>query len=316
MHHKVRHNLASYGDVVLDRNSSLFIDIKGNTMKKLIILLAISTPFCANAADFYASTDDIDPSSLPDCNQLSEAVLNGNEGYDCVDFRYEGQPVESKQPNAKNHPDYIHFNDASSTFILNNKGGYFARLIVEWDYYSESTGQTYRNKHVSNYITVGNKTAYNVGTHVPFARVSAELEDLSGWRTIFTDHVQALENKWQSTTRNENKMQWDVWGTIFNAPYKVVQPAGTYDYLLTEYVVLYANENWDDRYLGTAIKEDTPDLGYMGGKTVSWTIPKGWTVRFFAGKNYTGDYWTRTGGKGQEPELRDKFQSVQILSRN
>ncbi len=118
-------------------------------------------------------------------------------------------------------------------------------------------------------------------------------------------------------------MQWDVWGTIFNAPHSQVQPAGTYNYIETDYVVLYANvlnNNFLDKGLAILTTSDiadlnTEDMSYINNRIKAWSIPTGWTVRFYEDANFQGNFWTRQGGRGDDVELRDKISSIKILSK-
>ncbi|WP_375320923.1 hypothetical protein [Aliivibrio logei] len=293
-------------------------------MRNIAIYAALFLSFGANASDL-SKIEYSDILSLPDCNNLNEEILNGKVEYSCIDYNYiyENETEEYEKFSVNKTPDYINFNNKSTQFILNNKGGYFARLIVEHDWYDESTGDRYRHRNVTNSISVGNKTSIAVGRTVPYAEVTVQIRKLEGWRPILTDRIYPLQNKWFNSNSNINQMQWDVWGTVFNAPHRQVQPAGTYNYIETNYVVLYGNvlnSDWLDKGLAILTTSDiadlnTEDMSYINDRIKAWSIPKGWTVRFYEDPNFQGNFWTRQGGRGDEVELRDKISSIQILSK-
>ncbi|TFH89374.1 hypothetical protein [Vibrio ouci] len=265
------------------------------------------------------TASEMDIASLPSCHELDEEIVNGRGGYHCADLikesDYERYNIQ-ETGTARSHPNYINFNGNSTEFILHNKGGYFARLILEYDWYDESTGQYYRHKKVSGAISVGNKTSFTAGWTVPYALVSAEMETLAGWKTIFTDYIYAIENKWATLDDSFNKMQWDVWGTIFNAPAKQVQPPGTYNYIESNYVVMYGNVEFVDYGLVYVTDVDQPVLPLeINDRMKAWSIPEGWTVRFYEDAHFQGNYYTRDGGYGSDPELWDKISSVEIIHR-
>ena len=84
---------------------------------------------------------------------------------------------------------------------------------------------------------------------------------------------------------------------------------------LRKTVIIYA-ENWQrGNYL--EISEDIPDLYHsdFDGTLSSVIIPSGWQVRFYEGKNFTGEYHTETGGKKNVLNYGKKINSVKIITR-
>ena len=83
---------------------------------------------------------------------------------------------------------------------------------------------------------------------------------------------------------------------------------------------VYSEPNWQGDY--AFISNDTPDLGVMNKRMQSYRLPcsSEWQVRFYTGKDYTGEYYTRRGnGHGGDERFTrgwtDVIQSVQILNR-
>lgn len=70
--------------------------------------------------------------------------------------------------------------------------------------------------------------------------------------------------------------------------------------------------------MGTSImiNHDEPNLGKYNfdNRMSSYDIPVGWTVRFYEGANYTGDYYTRKGGEGNATGFDQKVSSIKILT--
>lgn len=50
-------------------------------------------------------------------------------------------------------------------------------------------------------------------------------------------------------------------------------------------------------------------------KIMSFDIPDGWTVRFFKEKNFQGDYYTRSSGKGNADDFPHSISSMKILRK-
>ncbi|PQJ84251.1 hypothetical protein, partial [Aliivibrio sifiae] len=152
-------------------------------MRNIITYAALFLSLSANASEL-SKMEVSDILSLPDCNNLNEEILNGNVEYSCIDYNYiyENETEEYDKSSVNKTPNYINFNNKGTQFILNNKGGYFARLIVEHDWYSESTGKYYRHRDVTGQISVGNKTSINVGSTVPYAEITVEIRKFEGWK--------------------------------------------------------------------------------------------------------------------------------------
>ncbi len=71
-------------------------------------------------------------------------------------------------------------------------------------------------------------------------------------------------------------------------------------------------------YQGDKVKiiENIPDLCHMNNVISSYTIPAGWQVQFFTGKNFTGNKYTRSGSSTNLGGFDDKIQSIKIIKRN
>ncbi|OLQ88348.1 hypothetical protein BIY22_09290 [Vibrio panuliri] len=65
------------------------------------------------------------------------------------------------------------------------------------------------------------------------------------------------------------------------------------------------------------VDQDIPDLSvYKFDDTLrSFSIPNGWRVRFYEGKNYTGGYYTRDGGSQDANGFENLVSSVRIISK-
>ncbi|MUJ29731.1 hypothetical protein GNP73_17320 [Aliivibrio fischeri] len=65
-----------------------------------------------------------------------------------------------------------------------------------------------------------------------------------------------------------------------------------------------------------SIEHNEPDLSdyNFDDRMSSYDIPSGWMVRFYEGKNYTGDFYTRKSGEGNAKGFDNKISSIKILS--
>ncbi|MBA5761459.1 hypothetical protein H2O73_03800 [Vibrio sp. 404] len=79
--------------------------------------------------------------------------------------------------------------------------------------------------------------------------------------------------------------------------------------------VIYQNRQMTGRYL--FIENDIPDLNVFkfDNQLRSFSIPRGWRVRFYVGTNYTGDYYTRDGGSQNADGFEGVISSIRIISR-
>ncbi|BCK28020.1 hypothetical protein FG135_09065 [Vibrio cholerae] len=81
---------------------------------------------------------------------------------------------------------------------------------------------------------------------------------------------------------------------------------------------MYIYEHMDFRGQSMRICNDIPDLGPLNNKLSSYKLPKGWQVRFFDGKNYTGGYYTRESNSTDNSmtyDFNDKIESIKILKK-
>ncbi|QPR29805.1 hypothetical protein I6G97_12780 [Edwardsiella hoshinae] len=80
-------------------------------------------------------------------------------------------------------------------------------------------------------------------------------------------------------------------------------------------LVVY-EDTWQ-RGASLRIDRDIPDLADYGfaDRISSFSIPRGWTVRFYEGRDYSGGYYTRHGGEQDATGFNDRIRSIRILSR-
>lgn len=81
--------------------------------------------------------------------------------------------------------------------------------------------------------------------------------------------------------------------------------------------VLMIFDGSHQRGASLAISRDMPDLARYGfaDRLSSFSIPDGWTVRFYEGISYTGGYYTRQGGDQEAIDFDNKIRSIRILKR-
>ena len=81
------------------------------------------------------------------------------------------------------------------------------------------------------------------------------------------------------------------------------------------HVVIYSRPH--QRGKAVVITHDEPDLAdfHFDDAMSSYFIPAHWTVRFYEGKQYTGAFYTRNGGKGNAAEFDNTVSSIRVLSR-
>ncbi|MGF1689356.1 beta/gamma crystallin-related protein [Photobacterium japonica] len=81
------------------------------------------------------------------------------------------------------------------------------------------------------------------------------------------------------------------------------------------HVVIYSRPH--QRGKTVVITHDEPDLAdfHFNDAMSSYFIPAHWTVRFYEGKNYTGSFYTRSGGKANAAEFDNTVSSIRVLSR-
>lgn len=65
------------------------------------------------------------------------------------------------------------------------------------------------------------------------------------------------------------------------------------------------------------LSHDISDLSMykFDDKMSSFSIPRGWRVRFYVDKNFRGDYYTRDHGSYNADGFEDKISSIKIISR-
>lgn len=215
-------------------------------MGKFAAFLALSL-----SAGVYASEQtqplEVDINALPDCSQLSDEIIYGNEAFTCVSKRdiSNEELVKEHLSNFKIAPDpegtqYINLSELPTQFILNNKGGYNARMIVTHYQINPIDGKWIRLENITSSIPLGNKTSITVPDRTVRAHVKIQRHGALKWETIVDQFIRQNENRWVANDNSKNMMQWDVWGTIFNSPHKQVQPAGTYDYFGENNVFIYS----------------------------------------------------------------------------
>ncbi|HDN2509976.1 MULTISPECIES: beta/gamma crystallin-related protein [Providencia] len=86
------------------------------------------------------------------------------------------------------------------------------------------------------------------------------------------------------------------------------------DYL-EESMFVYTKTWQKGEYL--EIDENIPNLSRydFADKIASYSIPDGWTVRFYEGVNYTGKYHTESGGEHNALGYGEKIRSIKIIRR-
>ncbi|XSH00842.1 hypothetical protein ACP76Z_10105 [Vibrio cholerae] len=77
-------------------------------------------------------------------------------------------------------------------------------------------------------------------------------------------------------------------------------------------VRLYADHNYTGHYID--IENSTKFLHGFNDTLSSWTIPHGWSVRFYEHGDYQGRYWTRDAS-GNESGFNDVISSIEILKK-
>ena len=84
----------------------------------------------------------------------------------------------------------------------------------------------------------------------------------------------------------------------------------------TEGVAIYADLNQTGQTV--RINSDIADLSQynFNNQMSSFSIPMGWTVRFYDGKHFSGDYYTRTGGYANATGFDNSISSIKVLSRH
>lgn len=82
-----------------------------------------------------------------------------------------------------------------------------------------------------------------------------------------------------------------------------------------ESMIVYAKSWQKGEYL--EIDENIPNLSRydFADKIASYSIPDGWTVRFYEGVNYTGKYHTEFGGSRNTSGYSEKTRSIKIIRR-
>lgn len=96
-------------------------------------------------------------------------------------------------------------------------------------------------------------------------------------------------------------------GTTFNKHLKVHKKQSA------PQVILYDLFNKKGDKL--VISQDQSNLTYFNDKISSYTLPEGWTVRFYTEPNYQGDYYTRHESTYHDSHIDNKIKSIKILSK-
>ncbi|MGF1903346.1 hypothetical protein [Aliivibrio sifiae] len=61
-----------------------------------------------------------------------------------------------------------------------------------------------------------------------------------------------------------------------------------------------------------SIQDSISDLENMNNRLSSYTIPDGWEVIFFEGKNFTGGFYTRNSSSSYASDFNDSIESIRI----
>ncbi|ACR68958.1 hypothetical protein DBV23_18075 [Edwardsiella ictaluri] len=80
---------------------------------------------------------------------------------------------------------------------------------------------------------------------------------------------------------------------------------------------LMVYEDSSQRGASLSIDRDIPDLSRyrFADRISSFSVPQGWTVRFYEGTDYSGGYYTRSGGEQEATGFNDHIRSIRILNR-
>ncbi len=78
-------------------------------------------------------------------------------------------------------------------------------------------------------------------------------------------------------------------------------------------LTIFADADYSGERL--SISDSIADLEGMNNKLSSYTIPDGWEVVFFEGKNFTGGYYTRHSSSSYASDFNDLIQSIRIRQK-
>ncbi len=83
-----------------------------------------------------------------------------------------------------------------------------------------------------------------------------------------------------------------------------------FDVNVDESIIIYEHPNYTGRHM--TINSDVANLGFMDNLMSSWTLPKGWVVRFYEFPNFRGEYHSRIAD-GNANDFDDVTSSIRIL---
>ncbi len=153
--------------------------------------------------------------------------LSASDIHDLSSFKA-NHLVSPKQDAMKNTIDNVTHNVDVTSVVLHNKGGYLAKLGVE--YFISNKDGTHRIHKVTELLSFGGVShPIKIPAEAFNTRVTAELATGLIWqqsRVIFNEPLCPFNNQWSDG--NENRVQDDIWGTTFNSPWSMVKPQDTY----------------------------------------------------------------------------------------
>lgn len=206
--------------------------------KKIISATALLSLCLTNYVN--ASNYEFDAQSYIPCEQVSDAVKNSEEGYQC-------SYIKDQNSNISNPYSYVSNKNLPTEIIIYNKGGFLAHMSVEWDKHDPITNSitTYYRKTPN--ISVGYTAAINIGSYIKRAKFTAHYKTPVKWwntdsylvvpyygrvnESADVNNIKSsyfTQNEWVSFNGSKNVLQIDLWGTYFKPSWGLVQPSGTH----------------------------------------------------------------------------------------
>lgn len=207
--------------------------------------------------------------------------------------------------------------DRDTVIYITNTGIYTGWVFIE--YYLKGRLHSIEHQfHVNYYLNFTiPKDAYFVRVRVN--RLTGSLFDIPD---IYNIKVCQATNIYRNTQTDANALKLQTWGTSLFPHWNYEHPSGSYQYRQSgptcgpSALNIYEDRNAAGRAM--RIENNVPDLGVLSDKISSYSIPDTWTVRFFTGKNYTGDYYTRIATNqyvNYAGDFKNKIKSIQIISK-
>lgn len=190
----------------------------------IAVLISLSSSFAF--ADEISPYLDAPLNEEVECNTLNRDIIYSDLPYSC----YEIIPNEEINPNMRATNGFDESQTLSkeglpTRIILNNKGGYAAKLLVH--YRTFENGQYKFHKQQTGYISVGRATEIYLPKEAAHVAVNPQLSTQVFWqpiRDIAMYQICQYNNDYFAIDGKSQIMQIDVWGTTFHSKWSDVHP--------------------------------------------------------------------------------------------